>query len=1070
MDSMYAEVAINVPVSGTFHYHIPPEMDIQPGHLVQVAFGVALQFGIVLWLYDDSPVEQPKPILARLDPQPVVTQQQIEFAYWLSQTYLAPLGLCLWLMLPPGMTGQRDLVVKLLDKNAASPDALEQKIISLLKRRGSLRGSRLNLALPGESWRSAVDTLAKAGVVAKEHVLTPPRLRPKTVQTVALAIHPNDIPNVARHLGKESSRANILEVLAAMPDEQPAIAQVLDAADANRNALNQLAKDNLITIDKASATVSLNIPRDSVDEQLIELRKGEKYLHILRVLARESEPVDVTWLYAQTDARLDDLRRLDDDGLVILGEKQTWRDSLSERDFVPSVAPTLTPEQQDVWAVIREAIQAWAWETPPPAPPRTRRGEEHEEPNADERLWRIPPVLWDKLKPLARQMRHEPTRAEDILWQQVRRNALGHPIRRQHPFGRFIVDFYCAVAHLVIEVDGDIHDYTQEEDAVRQEILENLGLKVIRFKNDEIIHSLDTVLGRIKEEIATAQQPTSSSPLSVYGEGLGEGFSKNQTQTFLLHGVTGSGKTEIYLRAIELTLAQGRQAVFLVPEIALTAQTVRRVAARFPKQVAVVHSGLSEGERHDTWRRARDGLIQVVVGARSALFTPLPDIGLIILDEEHDDSYKQSQSVTGPPYYHARDVAEEMMQRNNGVVILGSATPDLETVYRAQRGDIQRLHLPSRIMGHRTRILEQSEREGVIARYYPTSADDALTIDLPPVDVVDMREELKSGNTSIFSRQLQDALAETLERKEQAILFLNRRGTATYVFCRDCGYVAACPRCDMPLTYHQQGEALRCHHCGYQQPQPIICPNCQSKRIRYFGAGTQQVEQALIEQFPQVRVLRWDTDTATTPGMHEVYLQRFIDRKADVIVGTQMITKGLDLPLVTLVGVVSADMGLAMPDFRAGERTFQLLMQVAGRAGRGLLGGQVVLQTYQPDHYIIQAAARHDYEGFYQQEIAYRRELGYPPFRKLARMVFRYNSDLQAQSEAERAANLLRTRLEKLRMSGTEIIGPAPCFFHRVNNVYRWHLLLRGPDPVVALRGMDIARGWHVDVEPVDVL
>jgi primosomal protein N' (replication factor Y) len=274
----------------------------------------------------------------------------------------------------------------------------------------------------------------------------------------------------------------------------------------------------------------------------------------------------------------------------------------------------------------------------------------------------------------------------------------------------------------------------------------------------------------------------------------------------------------------------------------------------------------------------------------------------------------------------------------------------------------------------------------------------------------------------------------------------------------------------MPLTYHQQGEALRCHHCGFQQPQPVVCPNCQSKRIKYFGAGTQQVEQALIEQFPQVRVLRWDADTTAAPGVHEAYLQRFIERKADVIVGTQMITKGLDLPLVTLVGVVSADMGLALPDFRAGERTFQLLMQVAGRAGRGLLGGQVVLQTYQPDHYVIQAAAKHDYDGFYDQEIAYRRELGYPPFRKLARMVFRYGSDIQAQGEAERAAVILRARLDKLRMTGTEIIGPAPCFFHRVNNVYRWHLLLRGPDPVIALRGMDIARGWYVDVEPVDVL
>ncbi len=1069
---MYAEVAINVPVASTFHYHLPPELDgqIEPGHLVQVAFGTAQQYGIVLWLFDEAPLETTKPILARLDPHPLVTPQQIELAQWLSRVYLAPLGLCLWLMLPPGFTGQRDIRVTLLDEDADSPDPLEQKVIALLKRRGPLRGHQLNLSLPGEIWRAAVDTLATAGVIRKENILTSPRVRPKTVQTAALAIHPNYIPNVARHLGHDSRRADILEVIAAMRHERPLVTQVLDAADATRGTLDKLAEANLVTIHRQDrpATVSLNVPRHLVDDKLMELRKSDKYLHILKVLARESEPVDVSWLYAQTDARLDDLRRLEDEGLVILGEKQTWRDSLTERDFVPSVAPALTPEQQAAWEVIREAIRGWAWEdrqTPPPAPPRTRRGEKNEEPDADERQWRIPPQLWEKLKPLARQMRREPTHAEDILWQQVRRNELGYPIRRQHPFGRFIVDFYCSAARLVIEVDGDIHDYTQEEDAIRQEILESLGLKVIRFKNDEIIHSLDSVLGRIKEAIASAQQPDFSSPLSVHGEGF-----EAAKQLFLLHGVTGSGKTEIYLRAIELTLAQGRQAIFCVPEIALTAQTVRRVAARFPKQVAVVHSGLSEGERYDTWRRAREGLVQVVVGVRSAIFTPLPDVGLIILDEEHDDSYKQSQSPTGPPYYHARDVAEEMMRRNQGLLILGSATPDLETVHRAHRGDITRLHLPNRILGHRTRILEQSEREGVIARYYPSNAEDALTIDLPPVNVVDMRDELKAGNTSIFSRSLQEALADTLGRREQAILFLNRRGTNTYVFCRDCGYVAACPRCDMPLTYHQQGEALRCHHCGFQQPQPVVCPNCQSKRIKYFGAGTQQVEQTLVDLFPQVRVLRWDADTTNAPGVHEAYLQRFIERKADVIVGTQMITKGLDLPLVTLVGVVSADMGLALPDFRAGERTFQLLMQVAGRAGRGLLGGQVILQTYQPNHYVIEAAAQHDYEGFYEQEIAYRRELGYPPFRKLARMVFRYGSDIQAQSEAERAAGILRTRLEKLRMTGTEIIGPAPCFFHRVNNVYRWHLLLRGPDPVVALRGMDIARGWYVDVEPVDVL
>jgi primosomal protein N' (replication factor Y) (superfamily II helicase) len=338
------------------------------------------------------------------------------------------------------------------------------------------------------------------------------------------------------------------------------------------------------------------------------------------------------------------------------------------------------------------------------------------------------------------------------------------------------------------------------------------------------------------------------------------------------------------------------------------------------------------------------------------------------------------------------------------------------------------------------------------------------------VHVVDMRAELKSGNTGMFSRELHAALELTLSRREQAILFLNRRGHNTYVFCRDCGYIAICPRCDAPMTYHSPNEKLRCHRCGYETAQPQTCPVCRSNRIKYFGAGTQQVEMELRKTFPQARALRWDADTASDHQAHDLILQRFINREADVLVGTQMIAKGLDLPLVTLVGVVSADMGIALPDFRAGERTFQLLTQVAGRAGRGLLGGQVVLQTYQPGHYAIAAASKHDYAGFYEREIAYRRELGYPPFRRLARIVFRFPKDIKAQSEAERASAWLREQLRKLKMTGTEMIGPAPCFFHRVDNHYRWQIILRGPSPADALKAMDIARGWYVDIDPVDVL
>lgn len=914
-----AEVAVNTAVNQSFDYLIPPDLSdrIQIGQLVQVPFGTAVQHGIIIDFPETTEINYLKPIQAILDPQPVVTPTQIALARWMSERYLAPVGLCLWLMLPPGLTNGRDIRVTLIDDQATSKDEVEQKLLDLLRRRGSTRGKNLevNKTMQGKNWRPAVDALAKAGVLDVERILTPPRVKPRVIQTTLLAIHPNQIPNVMRHLGRESKQADILEALAAMPVDEPYMHQLADAANTTDQTIKKFEESGLIKIDKPDkklpATVMLTIPREGVLAEVVKLRKSETELHILRVLARQSEPIDVQWVYAQTGAKLADLKKLEEDQLILLGEKQTWRDSLADRDFVPDMPPALTPEQANAWKVIEDHIKKWGW-----------------------------------------------------------------------------------------------------------------------------------------AKAAKDRQP-----------GL-----------FLLHGVTGSGKTEIYLRAIELTLQQGRGAIYLVPEIALTAQTIRRVAARFPGQTAIVHSKLSEGERYDTWRRAREGIVQVVVGARSALFTPLPDVGLVILDEEHDQSYKQGQSALGPPYYHTRDVAEQMMRQNNGVLILGSATPDLETVYRAGKKELQALILPTRIMGHRVRILEQSERTGVNARYYPARAADAMSIDLPPVEIVDMRAELRDGNTSIFSVSLQKALAETLQRKEQAILFINRRGEATYVFCRDCGYVANCPRCDTPLTFHREGEALRCHRCGFQGAPPKVCPECSSRRIRYFGAGTQQIEAAMHEEFPKARTLRWDADTASNPETHEMFLQRFIDRKADVLIGTQMVAKGLDLPMVTLVGVVSADMGLNLPDFRAGERTFQLLTQVAGRAGRGLLGGKVILQTYEPSHYAIQMAAHHDFANFYDTEIASRREMGYPPFRRLARIIFRDESETRARAEAESAASGLRARIAKLGLTATELIGPAPCFFSRVNRIYRWHIILRSPDPTEVLRGWEMPRNWHVDLDPVDVL
>jgi len=546
--------------------------------------------------------------------------------------------------------------------------------------------------------------------------------------------------------------------------------------------------------------------------------------------------------------------------------------------------------------------------------------------------------------------------------------------------------------------------------------------------------------------------------------------------TFLLHGVTGSGKTEIYLRALGETLARGRRGIVLVPEIALTPQTVQRFAARFPGRVAVWHSQLGAGERYDTWRRARSGLVDVVIGARSALFAPLPNLGLIVLDEEHDEAYKQDPPFTVP--YHARDTAVEYAKRLGAVCLLGSATPDVVSFHRAKQGGYRLLALPQRILGHTRRIQELAQKYHVEPHYRPVSAE-TQTMDLPPVDVVDMRQELRAGNTSIFSRRLQSALGEVLARREQAILFLNRRGAATFVFCRDCGEALKCSRCEMPLTYHKpradsesaggaEGQLI-CHHCNNRRGVPKRCPNCGSQRIRYFGAGTQKLEEAVREQFAQARTLRWDYDVTRFKGAHDLILQQFTNQQADVLIGTQMIAKGLDLPLVTLVGVISADVGLGLPDYRAAERTFQVLTQVAGRAGRSLLGGRVILQTYQPEHYAIQSASRHDYAGFFARELRYRKELGYPPFRRVMRLVYRHTHAESAEAEANRVAGQLLAHLREEKPIGTDVVGPAPCFFGKIAGEYRWQIVVRSPDPAALVRGK-ILKGWYVDIDPVSTL
>ena len=515
--------------------------------------------------------------------------------------------------------------------------------------------------------------------------------------------------------------------------------------------------------------------------------------------------------------------------------------------------------------------------------------------------------------------------------------------------------------------------------------------------------------------------------------------------SFLLHGVTGSGKTEIYLRAAAEAIRRGRQAIILVPEIAITPQTVRRFLARFPGQVGLIHSRLSDGERYDTWRRARLGLLKVVIGPRSALFAPLPNVGLIVADECHDGSYYQSE----PPFYHAVEAAKVYARLCGAVCILGSATPTIQQRYQAEVGESVRLELPKRIQ---------------------TSDSPADRGGLPPVSIIDMREELKSGRRGIFSQALVDGLGEVLKKGQQAILFLNRRGTATYVFCRECGTVAKCPQCGTPLTYHVDGLSdLRCHRCGYTRKMPEKCPHCHSDQMRAYGLGSEKVEAEAVALFPSARVLRWDWETTRQKDAHEIILSHFAAHRADVLVGTQMLAKGLDLPLVTLVGIVLADVGLNLPDPFAAERTFCLLTQVAGRAGRSVLGGRVVLQTFQPEHYAIQAASRHDYANFYSRELDERRKLGYPPFSRLVRLEYRSLDAAKAEAEVRRVAARLSADIVTDSRIQTDLIGPVPCFFAKMGGWYRWQIVVRGPDPVSLLRGKKLD-GWRVEVDPVSLL
>ena len=511
-----------------------------------------------------------------------------------------------------------------------------------------------------------------------------------------------------------------------------------------------------------------------------------------------------------------------------------------------------------------------------------------------------------------------------------------------------------------------------------------------------------------------------------------------EKKPILLHGVTGSGKTELYLQAAERTIASGKQVLVLVPEISLTPQILSRFQKRFPEKAGIYHSRLSTGERYDTWRRARNGQLQIVIGPRSVLSIPLPNIGLIIVDECHDDSYYQTESL---PYFSAVQAAADYAKLCHAQLILGSATPTTAQMYKAEQSEWKIVKLLNRATG----------------------------VQKPAIRLVDMRQELKAGNRSVFSRLFSQELETTLSLNKQSILFLNRRGSASYIFCHFCGFEFRCPKCEIPMTFHAQNSQLVCHFCGYSLPLPEKCPACGHAEIHHFGTGVEQIERMLSKQYPNARLLRMDAETTTRKGQQEQMLAAFARHEADILIGTQMVAKGLDFPDVRMVGIILADVGTNFHDYRVDEHTFQMLTQVAGRAGRAQEKGIAILQTFQPTRYSIRAVVRGDFYDFYRHELQFRKEIGYPPYSRMIRLEISDPVSGKAESRAYQLLSDIKQLMDSEQHRATKIIGPAPCFFPRINGKYRWHIILRGPDPLPIVSKINTEK-IRVEVDPPSLL
>lgn len=631
---------------------------------------------------------------------------------------------------------------------------------------------------------------------------------------------------------------------------------------------------------------------------------------------------------------------------------------------------------------------------------------------------------------------------------------VGHRVRV--PFGkRSVTGFVYALgeAPAVLEL-RPIQSVVDEEPVLSPLLLELAGFiasyyivpldEVIRAILPPRVRALITRTVKRRRQSRILRQSSDATPTlpvvlepaqQAVRERIAISLARQEAAVFLLHGVTGSGKTEVYLRLVEDVIAKGGQALVLIPDIALTPQTVARFSSRFPGRLAVLHSALTDAERAAEWWRIRRGEADIVIGPRAAIFAPLPRLRLIAIDEEESSAFKQERL----PRYHAPTVARWLAGRTRAVLILGSATPSVAAYHRAVTGRDHLQELPHRALGR----------------------------PMPPVTVVDMRMEIAAEHRSPLSRALQLAIGQSLERGEQSILFLNRRGLATFVLCRDCGAVRECPHCSVALVYHANLNRLQCHYCATTEAMPRRCPVCGSRYIKSFGIGTERVEQEVRSLFPSARVLRLDRDVMRTADAADLVFERMATGEADILVGTQMVAKGLDLPLVTTVGVVNADTGLHFPDYRSAERTFSLLTQVAGRAGRGTRASQVLIQTYTPEHPAIRHARYHDYRGFYREELEIRRAYRFPPFAELIVATYGHRDQARAEREAATAAEHLSATIALLKLGDIEVLGPSPAFLYRLKDEYRFEVTLKGADLHRVSDALPRGRGWSIDVDPM---